>query len=515
MTSKTTRKTSGRKTSARNNVPRSKPNSSFNAPFKFSSKQLAIVLALILVIGGIIVWRVLAATSQTEVETWPASGGNTKTVADNSASGGSYLEFLAPTASTTVTPASGFVHPGVLVSQSQLDFVKAKIASGQEPWTSAFNKMKSNSLASRTYTPSPVPKLMCSTSVGLGEGFPQAGCTEMNRDGAATYTQALMYAYTGDITYANNAAKIINAWTSTLKEIPYDQPRTSTGAQAYWQNLLVVGWSTETMTRGAEIIRYTSSAMTPAQITQSETWLKGFIYPFLNSYTAGGNGNGGMTWTEAIMNIGVYTNDRAIYDKAVAWYKVKMPQLIYLTSDGARPPLPTDANTGKPWSWGTGKVDELWRYPTQWVNGLETETCRDMGHTFMGLGPMSNIAETAYIQGTNNFYADYKDRMVAAYELNAGYTNQMLDEMARSGLATDKPGFDAISANGWMPTNFPCSDFISGGGSSLLGTEIAYNHFAKRLGLSMPNTKKLAERTRPQAGGNHLFFESLTHYQAP
>jgi hypothetical protein len=66
-----------------------------------------------------------------------------------------------------------------------------------------------------------------------------------------------------------------------------------------------------------------------------------------------------------------------------------------------------------------------------------------------------------------------------------------------------------------MPTNFPCSDFISGGGSSLLGTEIAYNHFAKRLGLSMPNTKKLAERTRPQAGGNHLFFESLTHYQAP
>ncbi len=505
MPTKSSRKTSTRKS----NVARPKSKSALNSKFTFSKTQLAIVIGLILVIGGIIIWRVLAATSKTEVETWTASGGNTKTVADNTASGGSYLEFLAP----AVTPTSGFVHPGVLVSQSQLDFVKTKIASGQEPWTSAFNKMKSNSLASKTYTPSPVPKLMCSTSVGLGEGFPQAGCTEMNRDGAATYTQALMYVYTGDITYANNAAKIINAWTTTLKEPPYDQPRTTNGEPAYWQNLLVVGWSTETMTRGAEIIRYTSSAMTPTQITQSEAWFKGFIYPFLISYTAGGNGNGGMTWTEAIMNIGIYTNDRAIYDKAVAWYKIKMPQLIYLTSDGARPPMPTDANTGKPWGWGT--VEQHWRYPTQWVNGLETETCRDMGHTFMGLGPMTNIAETAYIQGTNNFYADYKDRMIAGYELNAGYTNQMLDEMARSGLATDKPGFDAISANGWTPANFPCTNFTSGGGSSLLGTEIAYNHFAKRLGLSLPNTKKLAERTRPQAGGNHLFFESLTHYQAP
>lgn len=36
------------------------------------------------------------------------------------------------------TPASGaFVHPGVLVNGAQLAFVKAKIAPGAEPWTSA------------------------------------------------------------------------------------------------------------------------------------------------------------------------------------------------------------------------------------------------------------------------------------------------------------------------------------------------------------------------------------------
>ncbi len=96
MAAQTIRKTSTRKS----NVARPRSKSALNAKFRFSKSQLAIVIGLILVIGGIIVWRVLAATSQTEVETWPASGGNTKTVADNTASGGSYLEFLTP----TVTP---------------------------------------------------------------------------------------------------------------------------------------------------------------------------------------------------------------------------------------------------------------------------------------------------------------------------------------------------------------------------------------------------------------------------
>lgn len=92
MAAQTTRKT----TTTKSNVARPKSKSALNAKFRFSKSQLAIVIGLILVIGGIIVWGVLAATSQTEVETWTASGGNTKTVADNTASGGSYLEFLAP-----------------------------------------------------------------------------------------------------------------------------------------------------------------------------------------------------------------------------------------------------------------------------------------------------------------------------------------------------------------------------------------------------------------------------------
>ena len=138
----------------------------------------------------------------------------------------------------------------------------------------------------------------------------------------------------------------------------------------------------------------------------------------------------------------------------------------------------------------------------------------------MGLGAMTNVAETSYIQGTHDLYSDpeFKERFIAGYELNAGYVNELLDYMAANNI-TDTTLFDdnpsssprnATIAN-WKPVNFPCNDFKVGGSSAFLGTEIALNHFSNRLNIAMPNTKKLAERKRPQKGGNHLFYETLTH----
>ena len=41
-------------------------------------------------------------------------------------------------------PPPAFVHPGILVTRAQLDFVKGKIAAGAEPWTSAAARAKSD-----------------------------------------------------------------------------------------------------------------------------------------------------------------------------------------------------------------------------------------------------------------------------------------------------------------------------------------------------------------------------------
>lgn len=458
----------------------------------------------------ILVSRAETPYTQTELENATLSNGAT-VLTDANASGGNAIVFNS-------TSPSSFVHPGILVSQQQLDFVKQKIATGQEPWKTAYDKMRTNGLASRTYTPKPVPKLMCSTSVGLNEGFPQAGCTELNNDGAAAYTQALMYYYSGDVTYANNVAKIINAWSSTLAEIPYEQPRTTNGEPAYWQNLLVVGWSTETMTRGAEIVRYTSSAMNSTDIARYEDFLKNKIYPLLSNYTSDGAANGGQTWTESLINIGVYTNDRTIYDKGISWYRQKAKELVYITTDGTQPTVPLNINTGK-LTYGT--PSQRWYSPTKWVNGQVFETCRDMGHTFMGLGPFSNIAETARIQGLD-LYNEQKDRYLASFELNTVFVNEMIDYKQQTGYTERQISGDDPLPNGttstWMPSSpdWPCSNYKWGGISANIGQEIAYNHFVNRMGIQMPNTKKLLDRNRvTNDKGNHLFWETLTHYQAP
>lgn len=104
----TSRNTSSRKAQ----LARSKHKTRLKAPYRFSKSQLAIFFCLIVLVGGIIIWRVLAATSQTEVETWTASSASGVIVkADNNASGGQFAEFQTPTVSSTVTPTPTVAPP--------------------------------------------------------------------------------------------------------------------------------------------------------------------------------------------------------------------------------------------------------------------------------------------------------------------------------------------------------------------------------------------------------------------
>ena len=65
----------------------------------------------------------------------------------------------------------------------------------------------------------------------------------------------------GDQAYANKAVEIMNAWSSTLKEAPLDDPNGSDPKNdaEFFQNRLLLGWSAESMVRGAEIIRHSNA----------------------------------------------------------------------------------------------------------------------------------------------------------------------------------------------------------------------------------------------------------------
>src|ERR1043166_7194812 len=79
-----------------------------------------------------------------------------------------------------VKSAAGFYHPGILVNRAQLDFVKAKIAAGEQPWKGAFDAVKADPLGSISYRPRPWQTCECGPFSN-----PDKGCKDEQRDSAA------------------------------------------------------------------------------------------------------------------------------------------------------------------------------------------------------------------------------------------------------------------------------------------------------------------------------------------
>ena len=55
----------------------------------------------------------------------------------------SFVTLAGPPA-TCSADDSPFTHPGILHSRAELDFVKAKVAEGEEPWKSAWEELRSH-----------------------------------------------------------------------------------------------------------------------------------------------------------------------------------------------------------------------------------------------------------------------------------------------------------------------------------------------------------------------------------
>jgi hypothetical protein len=297
-------------------------------------------------------------------------------------------------------------------------------------------------------------------------------------DAIAAYTQALMWYYTGQKVYAQNSIKIMNKWSSQLYDHKFD-------TTTYTNGLLQSAWASEVFTRAGEIIRYTNAGWSAGDIGSFEALLNRAYLPHVMNGWKNGATNWLTSMADATMNIGVFTNNRSVFDSGVATWRSIVPSAIYLTTDGAMP-APSPGTTAT-----LAATISHWDNPKTFVNGLEQETCRDMSHTVMGLDAMTNAAETAKIQGID-LYGEQKTRIVASYELNAKYLLANLN-----GQAT--------------PSGWPCTAAFNLAGSGYsLGWEVAYNEYAGRLGVAMPYTKQVIDKLRPTRAALHMDWETLT-----
>ena len=398
--------------------------------------------------------------------------------------------FPATTPPPLPPPPGGFVHPGLHLDQGELDFVKAKVAAGAEPWTSQFNKARNSSLNTRAWVDQTVATMQC----GNAGSVVDLGCTVARDDGLKAYTYALLFAYSGDKTYAAKAITILNAWSAKLKTIVYDGTDNNT-----YQAPLQAAWMAEMWPRSAEILRYSDSGWSASDAARFGTMLQAVLLPHIVKGWYGHSGNWNTSMANGVLNIGVYKSDRATFQTGLALWAQALRNTFYLKADGPYPFGSTDY-TNADGTWKPGKLASGWwganEFGQERDSGITSEVCRDLGHTQMQLASVAQGAETARIQGTDLFGPN-QERIIATYEFVARYVNL---------YAPPNNAAKVVAVESWVCNGSMDVD-------QLPTWEIAYNHYVTGEGVSMPRTTALIPTVRKYGSYTNLqmAWETLTH----
>jgi hypothetical protein len=358
-----------------------------------------------------------------------------------------------------------FTHPGVGVSVAQLDFVRAKVQAGAQPWTDAFNQAKSSKYASLSRTPKPRAVVECGSYSN-----PNLGCTDEREDAIAAYTDALLWYLTRDDRYAQKSIQLMDAWSATISD------HTNSNAP------LQTAWSASSWPKAAEIIKHVYGNWPNSG--RFATMLRNVYVPeMINGSNS--NGNWELSMTEALQGIGVFLEDKTIYDKAISLYRLRVPAYVYLASDGALPKTVPSQNLNT-----RDKIVNYWQGQPTFVTGLTQETCRDFTHTGYGISSISHVLETARIQGID-MYPEFGERLRQALGFQSRWERNL----------------EPVPS--WL-----CKGTVNRGLGPI--TEVGFNALHTRLGIAMTNTQALTESRRP-AGSNNLFvaWETLTHAENP
>jgi hypothetical protein len=284
---------------------------------------------------------------------------------------------------------------------------------------------------------------------------PTVGQNDYDSDANAAYQCAIMWCLSGDIAYANKSKEIINAWSTTLKSI--------TGRDA----VLMAGLGPFKMVNAAEILRYTDAGWSPVEIQQTEKHFREVIYPVIRDFAPFANGNWDTAAIKTMMAIGVFCNDRAMFERALNYYV-----------NGA----------------GDGRLTHYLINQT----GQCQESGRDQQHTQLGLAHLGDCCEIAWHQGLDLYGYD-GDLVLKGFEYTAQYN-----------LGEDVPFAETLDQTGKYHHKIIAA---SGRGRFRAVFEEIYNHYANRRGIPAPFTQRAAERVRPEGSGgpgaDHVGFGTL------
>lgn len=397
--------------------------------------------------------------------------------------------------------SQGFIHPGALHTQEDFDRIKAQLDAKETSVVQAYQRLTSNSYSSFNYNPNPQTWII--RGGGSGENYGHA-----YRDAAAAYQNALRWKISGDVKYADNAIRILNAWSRTCIGIGGDTNGSlASGLYGYeFANAAELmrdypGWKTEDRQKFKELMLYV-------------------FYPRCINFMKHRHGtNPGHYWSNwglcnalALISIGVFCDDVFIYNQGVSYYKYDLvgnftdqhDDIIY--------------NSGYNEFLGNlvcGMYEDS-RGPLGYLGQMQ-ESGRDQGHALMAVGLAVDICQIGLNQG-DDIFAHMNNRLAAGIEYVAAYNS-------------------GTSANDLPWTNYSYCDVRCHDGIGWLqggigeGGRGAFRPYWDRIlgyyegvqGISMPFSHKMKIKEPVDGGGgqyggnsggfDHLGFSSLTCYR--
>lgn len=327
-----------------------------------------------------------------------------------------------------------FVHPGILHSTADLLRMRHAVAHLSEPIYAGFLVLRKHPLSQLNYR-------MHGGRAEIGRN-PTVNIVEFDEDANASYQCAIMFAITGKPEYAALSRKIIGSWSSTLVRI--------TGRDA----VLAAGLGSFQMINAAEILRYRDAGWRASDTQQFSRMSREVIYPVLKDYALFANGNWDTAALKCVLALGVFLNDRAIFENALQYY-------LGGSGDG-----------------------RLTHYIYR--NGQCQESGRDQQHTQLGIGHMGDCCEIAWNQGLN-LYECEANRLLLGFEYTAKYN-----------LGGEVPFTPDCDRTGKYRHGV-----ISPLGRGRLRPiyEQIYNHYQNRAGVPAYWASKAAAKIRPSGAG--------------
>jgi len=320
---------------------------------------------------------------------------------------------------TSVTTQRPIVHPGVLQTRADLEFMKAKIKAGEEPWKSSWELWLTGPVSSLDFKPKPFAHVIRG-AYAAGE----LGGRELSESADAANNHVMQWYVSGDEAHARKAIEIFDAWSSTLAD--------------FFENdaMLLAGWTGGQFCNAAEILRATYPGWSAGSQEQFKRMLLTVYVPLLRMFYPEANGNWDASIMYTLLSIGVFCDDRFLMESVYQHYR-------------------------------TGPVNSgITRYV--YPSGQCEESCRDQGHTQLGLGYLANTCVVAWNQGVDLF-AEADNRLALGIEYTARYM-----------LGEDVPAYGKISEQ----TRGKFSDIY----------HMILQHYRYEKQIAMPYTEKAAEK---------------------